>query len=102
MYRIKTYNKISKVGLQVFDDKYTVDEILNSSSLYSYATAFFKPFKADKVLGNTYYVAHDVTYMQTYLREHVNPSAHAFEVGKIDDVTIWKFIVNENTVSYTD
>lgn len=51
---------------------------------------------------NTYYVAHDVTYMQTYLREHVNPSALAFEVGKIDDVTIWKFIVNENAVGYAD
>ena len=24
MYKIKTYNKISKTGLDVFDDKYTV------------------------------------------------------------------------------
>lgn len=31
MYKIKTYNKISKVGLQVFDDKYTVgDEVENA------------------------------------------------------------------------
>ena len=31
MYRIKTYNKISKVGLQVFDDKYTVgNEVENA------------------------------------------------------------------------
>lgn len=30
MYKIKTYNKISKVGLQVFDDKYTIgDEVEN-------------------------------------------------------------------------
>ncbi|MBQ7726718.1 MAG: phosphoglycerate dehydrogenase [Clostridia bacterium] len=30
MYKIKTYNKISKVGLQEFDDKYTVgDEVEN-------------------------------------------------------------------------
>ena len=31
MYKIKTFNKISKVGLQVFDDKYTVgDEVENA------------------------------------------------------------------------
>lgn len=31
MYKIKTYNKISKVGLDVFDDKYTVgDEVENA------------------------------------------------------------------------
>ncbi len=31
MYKIKTYNKISKIGLQVFDDKYTVgDEVENA------------------------------------------------------------------------
>ena len=31
MYKIKTYNKISKVGLQAFDDKYTVgDEVENA------------------------------------------------------------------------
>lgn len=31
MYKIKTYNKISKVGLEVFDDKYTVgDEVENA------------------------------------------------------------------------
>ena len=31
MYKIKTYNKISKIGLQVFDDKYTVgDEVDNA------------------------------------------------------------------------
>ena len=31
MYRIKTYNKISKVGLKVFDDKYTVgNEVENA------------------------------------------------------------------------
>ncbi|MGN1320466.1 MAG: 3-phosphoglycerate dehydrogenase, partial [Acutalibacteraceae bacterium] len=31
MYKIKTYNKISKVGLGVFDDKYTVgDEVENA------------------------------------------------------------------------
>lgn len=31
MYKIKTYNKISKVGLSVFDDKYTVgDEVENA------------------------------------------------------------------------
>lgn len=31
MYKIKTYNKISKVGLEVFDDKYTVaDEAENA------------------------------------------------------------------------
>ncbi len=31
MYRIKTYNKISKIGLTVFDDKYTVgDEVENA------------------------------------------------------------------------
>ncbi len=30
MYKIKTYNKISKIGLNVFDDKYTVgDEVEN-------------------------------------------------------------------------
>jgi len=30
MYKIKTYNKISKIGLEVFDDKYTIgDEIDN-------------------------------------------------------------------------
>ena len=31
MYKIKTYNKISKTGLEVFDDKYTVgDEVENA------------------------------------------------------------------------
>lgn len=31
MYKIKTYNKISKVGLEVFDDKYTIgDEVENA------------------------------------------------------------------------
>lgn len=31
MYKIKTYNKISKIGLEVFDDKYTVgDEVENA------------------------------------------------------------------------
>ena len=31
MFKIKTYNKISKIGLQVFDDKYTVgDEVDNA------------------------------------------------------------------------
>ena len=31
MYKIKTYNKISKTGLDVFDDKYTVgDEVENA------------------------------------------------------------------------
>ncbi len=31
MYKIKTYNKISKVGLEIFDDKYTVgDEVENA------------------------------------------------------------------------
>ncbi len=31
MYKIKTYNKISKVGLTVFDDKYTIgDEVENA------------------------------------------------------------------------
>lgn len=31
MYRIKTFNKISKIGLQVFDDKYTVgNEVENA------------------------------------------------------------------------
>lgn len=31
MYKIKTYNKISKIGLQVFDDKYTIgDEVENA------------------------------------------------------------------------
>lgn len=31
MYKIKTYNKISKTGLQIFDDKYTVgDEVENA------------------------------------------------------------------------
>ncbi len=31
MYKIKTYNKISKVGLDVFDDKYTIgDEVENA------------------------------------------------------------------------
>lgn len=31
MYKIKTYNKISKIGLSVFDDKYTVgDEVENA------------------------------------------------------------------------
>lgn len=31
MYKIKTYNKISKIGLDVFDDKYTVgDEVENA------------------------------------------------------------------------
>ena len=31
MYKIKTYNKISKTGLEVFDDKYTIgDEVENA------------------------------------------------------------------------
>ncbi len=31
MYKIKTYNKISKIGLEVFDDKYTIgDEVENA------------------------------------------------------------------------
>lgn len=31
MYKIKTYNKISKIGLSVFDDKYTIgDEVENA------------------------------------------------------------------------
>ena len=31
MYKIKTYNKISKIGLEAFDDKYTVgDEVENA------------------------------------------------------------------------
>ena len=31
MYKIKTYNKISKTGLEAFDDKYTVgDEVENA------------------------------------------------------------------------
>ena len=31
MYKIKTYNKISKIGLEIFDDKYTVgDEVENA------------------------------------------------------------------------
>ena len=31
MYKIKTYNKISKSGLEVFDDKYTIgDEVENA------------------------------------------------------------------------
>ena len=31
MYKIKTYNKISKIGLKVFDDKYTIgDEVENA------------------------------------------------------------------------
>ncbi len=31
MFKIKTYNKISKIGLQIFDDKYTVgDEVDNA------------------------------------------------------------------------
>ena len=34
MYKIKTYNKISKVGLEVFDDKYTVgDEVENADGV---------------------------------------------------------------------
>ena len=31
MYKIKTYNKISKIGLEIFDDKYTIgDEVENA------------------------------------------------------------------------
>ena len=31
MFKIKTYNKISKSGLEVFDDKYTIgDEVDNA------------------------------------------------------------------------
>ena len=31
MFKIKTYNKISKSGLEVFDDKYTIgDEVENA------------------------------------------------------------------------
>ena len=30
MYKIKTYNKISKTGLAVFDDKYTVGDEVES------------------------------------------------------------------------
>ena len=31
MYKIKTYNKISKSGLEVFDEKYTIgDEVENA------------------------------------------------------------------------
>ncbi len=52
MYKIKTYNKISKTGLEVFDDKYTVgDEVENadgaivrSASLHE--TEFPKTLKA--------------------------------------------------------
>ena len=30
MFKIKTYNKISKIGLEVFDEKYTIgDEVEN-------------------------------------------------------------------------
>lgn len=31
MYKIKTYNKISKIGLQIFDDKYTVGDEVESA-----------------------------------------------------------------------
>ena len=42
MYKIKTYNKISKIGLDFFDDKYTIGEevenadgaIVRSASLH--------------------------------------------------------------------
>ncbi|MBQ7109516.1 MAG: carbohydrate-binding protein [Clostridia bacterium] len=44
-------------GLIVIDNKYTVEDILNESAFYSYATAKFSDFKADKTVGNTYYVA---------------------------------------------
>ncbi len=41
---------------------------------------------------NTYYVTPDITYMETYIREHVNPVARAIEIGEIDDVAVWKFV----------
>lgn len=46
-----------KDGLIAIDNKYTVEDILNESEFYSYATAKFSDFKADKTVGNTYYVA---------------------------------------------
>ena len=35
MYKIKTYNKISKTGLEVFDDKYTVGDEVDDFSVES-------------------------------------------------------------------
>lgn len=46
-----------KDGLVVIDDKYTVENILNDSDLYTYATGIFDEFKANKNEANVYYVA---------------------------------------------
>lgn len=46
-----------KDGLVVIDDKYTVKDVLNETSLKNYAKGIFSPFKAEKKVGKTYYVA---------------------------------------------
>ncbi len=46
-----------KDGIVLIDDKYTVNDVFNNSNLFNYVNNFFKPFKAEKKTGNTYYVA---------------------------------------------
>ena len=52
MYRIKTYNKISKVGLQVFDDKYTVgNEVENADGAIVRSAALHDELFPKTLLG---------------------------------------------------
>lgn len=46
-----------KDGIVVIDDKYTVENILENSELFAYATGIFDEFKAAKNEANVYYVA---------------------------------------------
>lgn len=46
-----------KEGIIVIDDKYTVNEVLNDSALWQYASSIFAPFKETNKNGKTYYVA---------------------------------------------
>jgi len=52
MYRIKTYNKISKSGLQVFDDKYTVgNEVENADGAIVRSAALHEEVFPKTLLG---------------------------------------------------
>ena len=52
MYRIKTYNKISKIGLQVFDDKYTVgNEVENADGAIVRSAALHDEKFPETLLG---------------------------------------------------
>ena len=91
-----------KDGLVVIDDKYTVDKILNDSTMNAYAKSFFKEFKTAPQKGNTYYVAQSAVASDDNNGSIMSPFktlAKASSVAKAGDTVIVKEGVYRETLT---